>query len=148
MASGKIRMWGVSNLDLDDMEELFAAGGSACATDQILYNLGRRGPEFDLIPTLEEHRMPIMAYSPIDQGRLGANPALRRLAAARGVRPEQIALAWLLGRKQTLVIPKSSRVDHVRENRAAADLVLSAEEFAELDRAFPPPRRKQALAML
>lgn len=146
--SGKIRRWGVSNLDSGDMDELLAAGGASCATNQILYNLARRGPEFDLLPWQERHSVPVMAYSPVEQGRLAGHPALVAVGARHGVEPLQIALAWVLRRPDVLAIPKASSVEHVRQNRAAADLVLAPEDLHELDRAFPPPHRKVPLAML
>ena len=146
--AGKIRHWGVSNLDTDDMDELAAAGGSACATNQVLYNLNSRGPEFDLFPWLEQRRIPPMAYSPVDQGRLSDSVAVAAIARARGVTALQIALAWVLRRADVIAIPKASRLEHVRDNRAAADIVLDAEELAALDAAFPSPRRKAALEMI
>ncbi|WP_031395920.1 aldo/keto reductase [Sphingomonas sp. STIS6.2] len=147
-AAGKIRHWGVSNLDTQDMAELDAAGGQGCATDQILYNLTRRGPEHDLLPWLDRHDIPVMAYSPVEQGRLLAVPALARIARDIGATPAQVALAWVLQRPATIAIPKAASVAHVRENRAAGDLVLSAEDLAALDTAFPRPRSPQPLAML
>jgi len=147
--AGKIRHWGVSNLDRDDMEELrLVAGGEGCAANQILYNLGRRGPEWDLIPDCLAHRVAVMAYTPIEQGRIGRHAALKEIAAARGASPIQVALAWVLSREGVIAIPKATRLDHVRENRAALDLALSDDEMARLDRAFPPPTGPSALQML
>jgi len=147
--AGKIRYWGVSNFDTEDMEELAALrGGSAVATNQVLYNLSRRGIEYDLLPWCRERRIPIMAYSPIEQGRILQNPALQRVAARHGATAAQVALAWLLRQGDTMVIPKAARPEHVRENRAALDLVLTAEDLAELDQAFPAPTRKVPLEML
>lgn len=149
LAAGKIRRWGVSNFDVEDMRELGALGAAeACATNQILYNLSRRGPEFDLVPWCARHDIPIMAYSPVEQGRLLRNQGLRRLAAERGVTPAQIALAFVLSRPGMLAIPKASTPAHVRENAASRDLRLDAEALAQLDALFPPPRRAEALAML
>lgn len=148
VAAGKIRRWGVSNLDTRDMQELLAAGGAACATNQVLYNLTRRGPEHDLLPWLREHKMPVMAYSPVEQGRLLTNQALQHVATRLGVTPAQVALAWVLHGDQVLTIPKAGRVAHVQQNRAAADLVLSPADLAELDEAFPRPQQRQPLAML
>ncbi len=148
VTAGKIRRWGVSNLDTADMQELVAAGGGACATDQVLYNLTRRGPELDLLPWLAAHRMPVMAYSPVEQGRLLTNRALQHVAARLGVTPAQATLAWVLHQGQVLTIPKTGRVAHVRENRAAADLRLSLTDLSELDAAFPRPSQRQPLAML
>ena len=147
-AEGKIRHWGVSNLDTDDMEELVAADGSACVTDQILYNLTRRGAEHDLLPWLAEHGIPTMAYSPVEQGRLLADPTLAKVAAAIGATPAQVALAWAMRHDGVIAIPKAGSVAHVRENRAAADLVLSDADLATLDAAFPRPRNRRPLEML
>lgn len=148
VAAGKILRWGVSNLDTPDMQELLAAGGTACATDQILYNLTRRGPEYDLLPWLAVHQMPVMAYSPVEQGRLLTNQYLQQLAAQLGATPAQVALAWVLHQDQVLAIPKAGRVAHVQENRVAADLRLSSTDLADLDAAFPRPTRRQPLEML
>lgn len=146
---GKIRHWGVSNFDLDDLEELWRLpGGGEAKTDQVLYNLGRRGIEWDLLPALHRRRVPIMAYSPLEQGRLPGKRALAAIAERHGATPAQVAIAWLLHQKGVMVIPKAARPEHVRENRGALDLKLGAEDLAELDRAFPPPKRKQSLAML
>jgi diketogulonate reductase-like aldo/keto reductase len=139
-ADGKIRHWGVSNLDTDDMDELVAAGGSACATDQILFNLSRRGPEHDLLPWLRRAKMPAMAYSPVEQGRLVSNPTLLRIAAKIGVTAAQLALAWVLNREGVIVIPKAGTVAHVHENRRAAEIALSTKDLATLDAAFPLPK--------
>lgn len=146
--AGKIRHWGVSNLDTGDMEELAEAGGEGCATDQILYNLGRRGPEHDLLPWLAGRGIPAMAYSPVEQGRLLAHPAVAAVAARHGVAPAAIALAWCLRDPGVIAIPKAGTRAHVEANRAALDVGLGPEDLAELDRAFPPPRRKVALEML
>lgn len=147
--TGKIRYWGVSNFDTNDMAELATLpGGAACATNQVLYNLSRRGIEFDLVPWCRDHHMPVMAYSPVEQGRLLDHPALKAIATARGATPAQVALAWLLHQSGTIVIPKATNPSHVRENRAALDLKLAAEDLAALDKTFPPPTRKRALEML
>jgi len=148
VAAGKILRWGVSNLDTDDMAELVASGGEGCQTDQILYNLTRRGPEYDLIPWLAQHQMPVMAYSPVEQGRLVAHPSLAQMAAERDATPAQLALAWLLARDGILPIPKAGSVAHVRDNRAALDLTLSEAELRRLDDLFPSPRGPEPLAML
>ena len=145
---GKILRWGVSNLDADDMEELVASGGDACATDQILYNLTRRGPEHDLLPWLAEHAIPTMAYSPVEQGRLVGHAGLCSLADELGATPAQLALAWLLARDNVIAIPKAGRVAHVRDNRAAADLTLDAATLDRLDELFPRPRGRVPLEML
>ena len=146
--AGKIRHWGVSNLDTADMEDLIAAGGRACVTDQILYNLSRCGPEHDLLSWLQNHAMPVMAYSPVLQGRLVAEPALAELEEPIGATPTQVALAWTMHRDGVVPIPKASTVAHVCENRAAADLVLSGDLLALLDAAFPAPRHRRPLEML
>ena len=145
--AGKIRAWGVSNFDVDDLDEMVAEGGAACACDQVLYNVTRREPEYDLVPWLAGRQMPLMAYSPVEQGRLPKSGALVDVAREHGVSPYQVALAFAL-RDGAIVIPKSGNFAHVRENRAAADLVLTPDDLAALDRAFTPPRGKQALAML
>lgn len=146
--AGKIRHWGVSNLDTDDMEELVEAGGSTCVTDQILYNLTRRGPEHDLLPWLVEHGMTAMAYSPVEQGRLLGNRKLAALASDLGITPAQLALAWTLRQPGLIAIPKASTVEHVRENRAAADVTLDEATLAQLDAAFAAPRERPPLEML
>ena len=146
---GKILRWGVSNFDVDDMEELSALdAGTNCATNQVLYNLARRGIEFSLLPWSREHRMPIMAYSPVDQGKILGNAALKKIAAERGVSTARVALAWLARQDGIIVIPKAADPAHVRDNRAALDLDLSADELAALDRAFPAPKRAKPLEML
>lgn len=146
--AGKIHRWGVSNLDTDDMEELVARGGEACATDQILYNLTRRGPEHDLLPWLAEHAIPTMAYSPVEQGRLVGHAGLCSLADEIGATPAQLALAWLLARDNVIAIPKAGRVAHVRDNRAAADLTLNSSVLDRLDKLFPRPKGRVPLEML
>ena len=147
-AAGKIRHWGVSNLDLEDMQELVEAGGEDCATDQVLYNLTRRGPEYDLFPWMAAHGMPGMAYTPLEPRRLAGSEALRTIAEARKVSPLQVALAWTMRHPDVIPIPKASSVAHVQENRAAADIVLTNEELAALDRVYPPPTRKRPLEMI
>lgn len=149
IAAGKIRHWGVSNFDVPDMEELDAdPRGEEVATNQVLYNLSRRGIEFDLKPLCEELGVPVMAYSPIEQGRLLGAPALATVAARHETGPAAIALAWLLRQPGLVAIPKSGSAAHLRENRAALDIALTAEDLATLDRAFPAPRGAQPLAML
>jgi diketogulonate reductase-like aldo/keto reductase len=146
---GLIRLWGVSNFDLDDMRELAAVpGGTACAANQVYYSLSQRGVEFDLLPWQRLQQMPLMAYSPIDQGALADHPALRPLAERLQVTPAQVALAWVLRQPGVMAIPKAGSAVHLGHNRAAAQLNLSDADLAELDRAFPPPHRKQALAVL
>ena len=146
---GKIRHHGVSNLNTDDIKEWVSlAGGESVASNQILYHLGRRGPEYDLIPWCRERKITIMAYSPLDQGRILGNRALAEIGARHGATPAQVALAWLLRQDGMIVIPKATRLDHVRENRAAAGLNLDAEDLEALDRAFPPPKGRTSLGML
>jgi diketogulonate reductase-like aldo/keto reductase len=145
---GKVRHWGVSNFDVADMEGVLAAGGSNVAANQVLYNLTRRGVEFDLFPWLAERHVPIMAYSPVEQGRLARNAALERIAKAHGATAAQIALAFTLLRPDVISIPKATSLEHVRENAAAADIVLSDTDRQALDAAFPPPRRKHGLEMI
>ena len=132
------------------MEELLSVpGGKACATNQVLYNLAARGIEYDLLGWSAEHAMPIMAYSPLgNDNRMLRHPELNRIARARGATAAQVALAFVLARPGVVAIPKATGLDHVTENRAAAELTLTAEEHAALDAAFPPPRRKQALEMI
>lgn len=149
LAAGKIRRFGVSNLDITDMREWWASpGGSGVATNQILYNLMRRGPEWDLIPWLAERSVPVMAYSPVEQARLVAHRGLTAFAARHGMTPAQVALAWLLARPGVIAIPKAARASHVRENARAAALTLDAAQLAELDRLFAPPKRATPLDML
>lgn len=147
--AGKIRHWGVSNLDASDLEELAGLpGGSAVATDQVLYNLTRRGIEFDLVPWCRQQGLPIMAYSPIEQGRMLGHSALEGVAARHDATPAQVALAWLIRQDSVIAIPKAATAAHVRENRAALDLDLTEQDLAELDRAFPAPTALSPLAML
>ena len=147
--SGKIRHWGVSNFDVGEMEEVAElADGKDVATNQVMYNLRRRGIEFDLIPWCERRRIPIMAYSPLDQGKLLRARELEAVGARHGANPAQVALAWLLRQDGMIVIPKATQAEHVRENRAALDLRLTAEDLAVLDSAFPPPKGRSALGML
>ena len=149
LEAGKIRAWGVSNLDTDDMDELAGLpGGGDCATNQVLYNLTRRGIEFDLLPWCRKRGIPIMAYSPIEQGRMLGHNILKTVAARHNATPAQVALAWLLRQPDVLVIPKAANPAHVRENRAALDLRLTEDDLADLDKAFPPPTRKKPLEML
>jgi diketogulonate reductase-like aldo/keto reductase len=150
---GKIRDFGVSNFDLDDMLEAAALpGGELVATDQVLFNLSQRGIEWELLPWCRERQIPVMAYSPLEsnpveqRGLLG-NPQLAAVARRHGVTPAQVALAWLLRQDDVVVIPKAVRPQHVRENRAALDLVLGAEDLAQLDAGFPAPDRRRPLAM-
>ena len=146
---GKIRHHGVSNFDRADMAEWAALqGGDTVAADQVLYNLTRRGPEWDLAPWCRERQVAMMAYTPLGTGGMLGNPALREIARQRGATPAQIALAWLLRQEGTIVIPKASRPEHVRENRGALDVRLTEEDLSAIDRAFPPPKGKSRLGML
>jgi diketogulonate reductase-like aldo/keto reductase len=146
---GKIRHWGVSNLDVYDMQELLGEpGGEKVAVNQVLYNLTRRGIEYDLQPLLCERNIPIMAYSPIEQGRLLRAPVLRTIAQRHNATPAQIALAWLLRQEQVIAIPKAATIAHVMENRAALDLTLTDNDLAELDQVFSPPDEATPLEML
>jgi diketogulonate reductase-like aldo/keto reductase len=148
---GKIRHWGVSNFDVDDMEELVALealSGSSVATNQVLYNLTRRGVEHDLLPWCRARRISVMAYSPLEQGRLLTNKTLNALADRLNATSPQIALAWILRQPGVLAIPKAGHPDRVRENRRAIDVHLAADDLAALDRTFRPPTRKTPLEML
>jgi diketogulonate reductase-like aldo/keto reductase len=147
--AGKIRYWGVSNFDVIDTIELWGlAGGSEIATDQVLYNLTRRGIEYDLMPWCSDRHIPIMAYSPIEQGRLLGHRELKNVAARYNAKPAQIALAWVLRQDGVVAIPKAANVAHVRENHAALAIHLAREDLAALDRAFPAPTEAIPLAML
>jgi diketogulonate reductase-like aldo/keto reductase len=146
---GKIRSWGVSNFDRADLEELQGVAGSdGLSTDQVLYNLSRRGPEYDLLPWCADHELPVMAYSPIEQGRILDDPALAEVAQAHGVSPAAVALAWVLRRDGMCAIPKASSPAHVRDNATALDVELTHEDLDALDRAFPPPSGPGPLEML
>lgn len=146
-AAGKIGQWGVSNFDLDDMQELAGVSG-AVQTNQVLYNLDSRGIEFDLLPASRRAAVPIMAYSPIGQGGFAGDDRLAAIAGRHGVSTTQVALTWVLRHTGVIAIPKAVKPEHVRANRAAADLVLTEADLAELDAAFPPPRRKVPLEMI
>jgi diketogulonate reductase-like aldo/keto reductase len=146
-AGGKIGSWGVSNFDLADMQDLTdIPGGSEVSTDQVLYNLEYRGIEYDLLPWCERTELPIMSYSPIEQGRVLDHPVLRSVAARHHATPAQVAVAWVLRKDNVCAIPRASHPAHVRENRVALDIHLSAFDCAELDHAFPAPTQKQPLA--
>jgi diketogulonate reductase-like aldo/keto reductase len=146
---GLIRHWGVSNFNLADLVELTnLPGGMGVETDQVLYNLTRRGIEWDLLPRCREAGLPIMAYSPFEHGRMINHPVLKEVAAEHGATPPQVALAWVLRQDGVATIPKASSPEHVRENRAAYDLHLTDEDLAVLDRAFPPPTGPRPLEFL
>lgn len=147
--AGKIRDYGVSNFDVDDMEAAMQLPtGKQIVTNQILYNLSRRGVEHDLLPWCQQQNVSVMAYSPIEQGRLLGNKVLEKIGRAKGVRGAQVAIAWLLHQENIIVIPKSSRLEHIEQNVAAQEIKLSSEEMAELDVAFPAPSRPIPLQML
>ena len=147
--AGKIRHYGVSNLDVDDMAELWSVpGGRAVQTDQLLYNLTRRGIEWDLLPSLRERRIPVMAYSPIEQARLLRHAGLVEFARRYGMTSAQVALAWLLRNDDVIVIPKTSRRDRLQENLGALEIRLTRAQLAELDRMFPPPDGARPLEMI
>jgi diketogulonate reductase-like aldo/keto reductase len=149
VGAGKIRCWGVSNFDCGEMKTtLDTAGGAACAANQVLYNLTRRGIEHDLLPWCRERAIALMAYSPVEQGRLLGHRVLQQVGQRHGASAAQVALAWILREDGVVAIPKAASADHVRENRAALDLTLTAEDLADLDRAFPAPRGPAPLEML
>jgi diketogulonate reductase-like aldo/keto reductase len=146
---GKIKRWGVSNFDVDDMQKMSSlAAGKNCATNQVLYNLARRGIEHDLAPWCAKRKIPIMAYSPVDQGRLLGHPTLKTVAKKLDATPAQLALAWLLRQDNMIVIPKATDPRHVEDNAAAAALSIPREQLGELDAAFPPPKGRKPLEML
>ncbi len=145
---GKIERWGVSNMDVDDMERFAAIpGGETCAADEVAYNPAERGIEFDLIPWCRARGMPIVAYSPVDEGRLTRNGALENIARRHGATPAQIALAWVMRLPNIIAIPKAGSVAHVRENERSLAIRLSDADRAEIDAAFPPPNQKKTLAV-
>ncbi|MFD2056225.1 aldo/keto reductase [Mesorhizobium calcicola] len=147
--AGKIRHWGVSNFDTEEMEELVGLPeGGNVQTNQVLYNLVRRGLEFDLAPWSRRRGIPLMAYSPVEQGALARNAGLDAVAAHHGATPAQIALAWVMHQDGVIAIPKASSQEHVRQNFAALDIRLTPQDIADLDRAFPPPTRKRGLEMI
>lgn len=147
--AGKIRHWGVSNFDLDGMRELWElTGGNAVQTDQVLYHLAERGIEWDLQPALRERRIPVMAYSPFDQGRLLRAPELVDFGRQRGMTAAQVALAWLLAKEDVIAIPKTGGRARLEENAAVLQRPLRAEDLQELDKLFPPPDGPTPLAML
>jgi diketogulonate reductase-like aldo/keto reductase len=149
-SSGKIKRWGVSNFDLDDMKGLLSIeNGANCATDQVLYNLENREIESGVFPWSSKNKIPIMAYSPVGHGRgLLQDKTLKKIAKRHNATPAQIALAWVLRKPQVIAIPKASTENHVRDNARSIDTELTKEDLAELDSEFPPPKSKQSLAML
>jgi diketogulonate reductase-like aldo/keto reductase len=149
VAAGKIRHWGVSNFDSSDMDELLQlTDGSGAATNQVLYNPMRRGIEFDLLPQCRRKRIPVMAYSPIEQGRVLGSPVLKQIAARHDATAAPVTLAWVMRGEGTIAIPKSGSVEHVQENHASLRIQLTQQDLTELDRAFPPPTRKAPLEMI
>ena len=149
LEAGKIRSWGVSNFDVPDMEELVGLpGGPDVQTDQVLYNLTRRGVEWDLLPWLRERRIPVMAYSPIEQGRLLQKPGLLEFARHYSMTPAQVALAWLLTKPDVIAIPKTSHRERLRENAAVLQHRLTPAQLRELDELFPPPDGPRPLEMI
>lgn len=146
--AGKIRDYGVSNFDADDMKKAInLPNGKQIATNQVLYNLARRGIEWDLLPWCHQQNIPIMAYSPIEQKAILKNSVLKSVASRHNATPAQIALAWLLQQEGIIAIPKASNPTHVKENSAGLDIQLTQEDLTELDKAFPPPNRKMSLAI-
>ncbi len=146
---GRIRLWGVSNFDRDDMDELFGVQrGDRCAANQVYYALDERGVEAELLPWLREQRVPCMAYSPLGKGRLVSNATLAAIGRRHGASAAQVALAWLLAQPGVMAIPKSVREVHLRENLAAASLELDDDDRADIDRQFPRPVGKGPLAIL
>lgn len=144
----RIRHWGVSNFDTDDMVELWSlAAGAGCAVDQVYYSASERGIEYDLLPALRGRRVPAMAYCPIDQGALARDKTFAQIGTRHGVSGAQAALAWVLRQPDVIAIPKAVRNAHLRENLAAAGLQLTPQDLAEIDRRFAPPARKQPLAI-
>ena len=148
-SEGKIRTWGVSNFDVVEMQELInTPNGKNVATNQVLYNLSRRGVEFSLLPWQRERCIATMAYSPIEQARLLASTKLQAIARDIGATPAQVAIAWLLTQPDLIVIPKTTHIARLEENLGALDLTLDAATLAAIDAAFPPPRKRTPLAML
>ncbi len=153
VAAGKIGHWGVSNFDVDDLQELAdlsgeeTPGSHSCATNQVYYSLSERGPEFSLLPWMRERKLPLMAYSPIDQGALVSDAALEAIAKPRGLTAAQVALAWISSQPGVLAIPKAGTLQHLQENLAASAIELDASERQAIEARFPPPRRKLPLAM-
>ena len=147
-AEGKIRHYGVSNLDTDDMDELWRTpGGPLTQVNQVYYNPAARGIEFDLLPWQRKHRVPIMAYSPVDQARLAGDKTLAAIGKRHNATAAQVALAWGLRHPDSIVIPKAVKPEHIRQNVAALDIKLTPEDMAEIDKALPPPKAKTRLEM-
>ena len=146
--AGKIRNYGVSNFDADDMKKAInLPNGKQIVTNQVLYNLARRGIEWDLLPWSRQRNIPIMAYSPIEQKGISNNSVLKAVASRHNATPALIGLAWLLQQQEIIAIPKASNPEHVKENSTALNIELTQEDLSELDKAFPPPNRKMSLAI-
>jgi len=146
---GKIRQWGVSNFDVDDMEEIHnISGGDTCATNEVLYNLSRRGIEYDLLPWCEDHQMPVIAYSPIEQGRILNEKLIIEIADKHKATAAQIALAWVLSHPSVMAIPKAGSIEHVEDNFKSLSIRLDEEDFDRLNQVFPHPEEKVSLAMI
>lgn len=148
VATGKIRYWGVSNFDVDDMNELFQVPEVDPQADQVLYNLTHRGIEWDLMRWCRTRNIPLMAYSPIEEGVLLDDPALKRVAKRHGATSAQIAIAWVLRHPDVMTIPKAGTPEHVRENRGALDIELSSKDLRDLDDVFEAPSNKVPLEMI
>lgn len=147
--AGKIRHWGVSNFDVADLQELAGLpGGTQVAGNQVLYNVSRRGIEFDLLPAARDRGVIVMAYTPIEQGRILGHATLREIATRQHATPAQIALAWVIRQDGVVAIPRAGSPEHVRENAAALQIELAPRDLQEIDRAFPPPSRRRALEMI
>ena len=149
-SAGKIRRWSVPNFDVEDMKELLAIGnGSACSANQVLHHVGERAIESDLLLWSQKHKIPIMAYSPVGRGRrLLNNATLKKIAERQNATPAQIVIAWVLRQPDVIAIPKASNKTHVRDNAQSVDIQLTDQDFADIDREFPPPKSKQPLPML
>lgn len=147
--AGKIRYWGASNLDADEIAELQAVPcGGACTANQVLYHLGERGIEHELLPACDESGFAVMAYSPLGQGAILRSAALKKVADRHGVTPAAIAIAWTMRHPGVISIPKTSSLDRLKENARALEITLGVVDLATLDAAFPPPRGRSPLAML
>jgi diketogulonate reductase-like aldo/keto reductase len=149
VGAGKIRHWGVSNFDVDDLQELRALpGGAKVASNQVLYNVSRRGIEYDLLPQARERGLNVMAYTPIEPARILRSTTLRDIARRHHATPVQIALAWVIRQDGVMAIPRTGSPEHVRENAGAIDIELSARDLQEIDRGMPPPTEPQSLEMI
>ena len=144
---GKIRQWGMSNLDVADMEHILSLPhGQGCAANQVLYNLNNRGIEYDLLPWSERYAIPLMAYTPLGEGRLHSHRTLAEIARRHDATPAQIMLAWVMRTANVMAIPKAGSVGHVEENARSLDICLTEDDLRDIDRAFPAPTRKVHLA--